>query len=57
MGRIAMNEDFTKSKTTELPRIIKVGHGVVNEIGNVCKRLLLEKPALIVSDETTKNSG
>lgn len=49
-----MNETFTKSKTTELPRIIMVGHGVINDIGNVCKRLLLEKQALIVSDVNTK---
>ncbi len=49
-----MNDKFTKSKTTELPRIIKVGHGVINEIGKVCKRLHLESPALIVSDEVTK---
>ncbi len=49
-----MNDKFTKSKTTELPRIIKVGHGVINEIGKVCKRLRLESPALIVSDEVTK---
>jgi len=51
---MVMNETFTKSKTTELPRIIMVGHGVINDIGNVCKRLLLEKQALIVSDENTK---
>ncbi len=49
-----MNETFTKSKTTELPRIIMVGHEVINEVGNVCKRLHSESPALIVSDETTK---
>jgi glycerol-1-phosphate dehydrogenase [NAD(P)+] len=54
MGRLVMNEMFTKSKTTELPRIIMVGHGVINDIGNVCKRLLLEKQALIVSDVNTK---
>lgn len=51
---MVMNETFTKSKTTELPRIIMVGHGVINDVGNVCKRLLLEKQALIVSDENTK---
>ena len=49
-----MNDKFTKSKTTELPRIVKVGHGVINEMGKVCKRLHLESPALIVSDEVTK---
>jgi glycerol-1-phosphate dehydrogenase [NAD(P)+] len=49
-----MNEIFTKSKTTELPRIIMVGHEVVNEVGNVCKKLHLESPALIVADENTK---
>lgn len=49
-----MNQIFTKSKTTELPRIIMVGHEVINEVGNVCKKLHLESPALIVSDENTK---
>jgi glycerol-1-phosphate dehydrogenase [NAD(P)+] len=49
-----MNDSFTKSKTTELPRIIMVGHEVINEIGNVCKKLHLGKHALIVSDEITK---
>ena len=49
-----MNETFTKSKTTELPRIIMVGHEVINEVGNVCKRLHLGKTGLIVSDEVTK---
>ncbi|UCE38116.1 MAG: NAD(P)-dependent glycerol-1-phosphate dehydrogenase [Thermoplasmata archaeon] len=49
-----MNETFTKSKTTELPRIIMVGHEVINEVGNVCIRLHLEKPGLIISDEITK---
>jgi len=49
-----MNNTFTKSKTTELPRIIMVGHGVINEVGNVCKRLHLESPGLIVADEITK---
>jgi len=49
-----MNQIFTKSKTTELPRIIMVGHEVINEVGNVCKKLHLESPALIVSDEVTK---
>lgn len=49
-----MNDKFTKSKTTELPRIIKVGHGVINETGKVAKNLHLESPALIVSDEITK---
>lgn len=50
-----MNGLFTKSKTTELPRIIVVGHEVINEIGDVCQKLHLESPALIVSDETTKS--
>lgn len=31
-----------------------VGHGVINDIGNVCKRLLLEKQTLIVTDMNTK---
>jgi glycerol-1-phosphate dehydrogenase [NAD(P)+] len=50
-----MNDSFTKSKTTELPRIIMVGHEVINEIGNVCEKLHLGKQALIVSDEITKD--
>lgn len=49
-----MNNTFTKSKTTELPRIIMVGHGVINEVGSVCKRLHLESPGLIVADDITK---
>ncbi|UCF09246.1 MAG: NAD(P)-dependent glycerol-1-phosphate dehydrogenase, partial [Thermoplasmata archaeon] len=49
-----MNSNFTKSKTTELPRMVKVGHGVINEVGNVCRELHLESPALIVADEITK---
>jgi glycerol-1-phosphate dehydrogenase [NAD(P)+] len=49
-----MNETFTKSKTTELPRIIMVGHEIINEVGNVCRKLHLESPGLIVSDEITK---
>lgn len=49
-----MNDSFRKSKTTELPRIIMVGHDVINDIGNVCNKLHLEGPALIISDETTR---
>ena len=49
-----MDGTFIKSKTTELPRIIMVGHEVINEVGNVCKKLHLENPALMVSDKTTK---
>jgi glycerol-1-phosphate dehydrogenase [NAD(P)+] len=49
-----MDETFVKSKTTELPRIIMVGHEVINEVGNVCERLHIESTALIISDENTK---
>ena len=38
----------------ELPRIVVIGHNIIDEIGDVCKKLHLAGNALIVSDEITK---
>ena len=39
----------------QLPRDVLVGHGVLEEIGDVCKDLKLQGNALIVTGSTTWN--
>ena len=43
-----------KSKSMELPRQVTVGHGVLEEIGEICRSLHLRGSAIIVVDKTTK---
>ena len=45
---------FNKSKLMEFPRDVIVGHGVIDDIGDLCHRVNLEGVGLIVHDETTK---
>ncbi|MFQ6128485.1 MAG: NAD(P)-dependent glycerol-1-phosphate dehydrogenase [Thermoplasmata archaeon] len=47
-------EDFTKSKSMELPRKVVIGHNAVLDVGKVCAELKMGKKALIVCDSTTK---
>ncbi|HPS89117.1 MAG TPA: NAD(P)-dependent glycerol-1-phosphate dehydrogenase, partial [Methanosarcina vacuolata] len=43
------------AKWMQLPRDVLVGHGVLEEIGDVCRDLKLKGNALIVTGSTTKN--
>ncbi len=45
---------FTKSKLMEFPRDVVVGHGVIEEIVDLCKKVNLGKHPLVVHDEMTK---
>jgi len=45
---------FNKSKLMEFPRNVIVGHGVIDEIAELCNRVNLEGVGLVVHDETTK---
>ncbi|MFQ6106965.1 MAG: NAD(P)-dependent glycerol-1-phosphate dehydrogenase [Thermoplasmata archaeon] len=47
-------EDFTKSKSMELPRKVVIGHNALLDVGKVCTELKMGKKALIVCDSTTK---
>jgi glycerol-1-phosphate dehydrogenase [NAD(P)+] len=43
-----------KSKSMELPRRVAIGHGQLENIGEICKSLHLKGPAIIVVDKNTK---
>jgi len=45
---------FTKSKLMEFPRDVVVGHGVIEEIVDLCNKVTLGKHPLVVHDERTK---
>jgi len=45
---------FNKSKLMEFPRDVIVGHGVIDEIAELCNRINLEGVGLVVHDEITK---
>lgn len=47
-------DDFSKSKAMELPRLVVVGHDVLEEVPGVCDRLGLKYTGLIIADENTK---
>jgi glycerol-1-phosphate dehydrogenase [NAD(P)+] len=47
-------KDSKRSKSMELPRFIVIGHEIIDDIGDICKKLLLSGKALIISDENTK---
>ncbi len=47
------NKESHKNKWMQLPRIVVVGHGVITDIGKVCKDLKLNGNALIVAGEST----
>ncbi len=47
------SKDHHKNKRMELPRIVVVGHDVINDTGKVCKDLKLNGNALIVAGGTT----
>ena len=45
---------FEKIKMMQLPRYVLVGHGVLEEVAAVCKRLKLSGVALVVTGGTTR---
>ena len=45
---------FTKSKLMEFPRDVVVGHGVIEEIVDLCRKVNLGKHPLVVHDGRTK---
>lgn len=45
---------FGKIKMMQLPRYVLVGHGVLEEVAAVCKRLKLSGVALVVTGSTTR---
>jgi glycerol-1-phosphate dehydrogenase [NAD(P)+] len=47
-------QNSEKSKSMELPRRVTVGHGVLGNIGVICRSLHLRGPAVIVVDKNTK---
>jgi len=49
-----MSEEFSKQKIMELPRTIAVGHGILEELGNICRETGLGGRALLVQDEITE---
>ncbi len=48
-------EDFTKARSMVFPRNVLVGHGVLQQIPEVCKGFDLSGTALIVTGQTTRN--
>ncbi len=55
MGKeMEVRENFSKTKTMELPRNVVIGHDALLEVEKVCDNLKLGKTALLVVDETTK---
>lgn len=49
-----VRENFSKTKSMELPRKVVIGHDALLEVEKVCDSLKLGKTALVVVDETTK---
>jgi glycerol-1-phosphate dehydrogenase [NAD(P)+] len=47
-------EDFTKSKTMVFPRDVRVGHGVLEELGDVLHELAVRDGVLVVSGPRTR---
>lgn len=47
-------EDFTKSKSMELPRKVVIGHNALLDVGKVSKELSIGKKAMLVCDPITK---
>lgn len=45
---------FTKSKLMEFPRDVVVGHGVIEDIVDLCRKVNLGNHPLVVHDERTK---
>lgn len=45
---------FSKQKLMEFPRDVVVGHGVIDDIEELCERVNLEGTCLVVHDEMTK---
>ena len=54
MGNNGRRHNGEKSKTMELPRRVAVGHGILENIGEICRSLHLRGTAIIVVDKTTK---
>jgi len=51
-------ESFEKVKWMQLPRYVLIGHGVLEQIGTVCKHLEVEKRAIVVTGcHTRKIAG
>lgn len=47
-------EEFQKAKLMVFPRSVLVGHGVLEQLGEVCRELELEGPAVVVMGPHTK---
>lgn len=47
-------EDFTKSKTMVFPRDVRVGHGVLEELGDVLRDLSVRGGVLVVAGQRTR---
>ncbi len=46
--------EFSKRKMMELPRTIAVGHGVIEDVGDICERMGVGRKVLIVEDKITE---
>ncbi|HEX2021929.1 MAG TPA: NAD(P)-dependent glycerol-1-phosphate dehydrogenase, partial [Candidatus Thermoplasmatota archaeon] len=47
-------ESFTKAKTMVFPRDVRVGHGVLEDLGDVLGSLAVEERALVVTGGRTR---
>jgi len=47
-------DEFAKAKTMVFPRQVLVGHGVLEELGAMCRELELDGPALVVTGPHTR---
>ncbi|HEV8360579.1 MAG TPA: NAD(P)-dependent glycerol-1-phosphate dehydrogenase [Candidatus Thermoplasmatota archaeon] len=47
-------DEFQKARQMVFPRSVLVGHGVLDQLGNVCKELELDGPGLVVTGPHTR---
>lgn len=47
-------EEFTKFKAMVFPRVVLAGHGVMSQLGDVCKEFAFAKRAMLVTGPRTK---
>ncbi len=48
-----MNNEFTKSKIMEFPSAILAGHGVINQVADICNKYNLPEDAIIITGENS----
>ena len=48
-----MLQEFTKIRMMKFPRTVLAGHGVINQIGEVCEELDFQNPGLIITGPKT----